>query len=229
MEFAMRFKQHYRKPRGEEEGEGNVDQDANDEVPVRQSWTIIKLIENSEITARNVTAAIQVPHFVAAVDPESFYYSLLLQYMSYSSEDELLRGFDSAKEAFKARENDLKQNCTMMDEFRQRDRQLENAFNQIHAYEILDANPADLLQEQEEFVEPIDNRMDDEQFNQALRAMNIGLQETLNLITRSISEQMGGINNRLQLFITGQAGTRLTDVTVNQSSRSVLYQESQRD
>jgi len=49
--------------------------------------------------------------------------------------------------------------------------------------------------------------MDDEQFNQALRAMNIGQQETSKLITRSISEQMGGSNNRLHLFITGQAGT----------------------
>lgn len=72
------------------------------------------------------------------------------------------------------------------------------------------ANPADLLQEQEEFVEKIENRMDDEQFNQALRAMNIVQQETLNLITRSISEQMGGSNNRLHLFITGQAATGKT-------------------
>ncbi|KAE9521618.1 hypothetical protein AGLY_017986 [Aphis glycines] len=33
MEFTMRFQPHYRKPRGEEESEGNVDQDANDKVP----------------------------------------------------------------------------------------------------------------------------------------------------------------------------------------------------
>jgi len=51
--------------------------------------------------------------------------------MPYRSEDELLRGFNSAKDTFKARENDMKQNCTMMDEFRQRGRQLENAFNRV--------------------------------------------------------------------------------------------------
>ncbi|KAF0715311.1 ATP-dependent DNA helicase [Aphis craccivora] len=62
LEFAMRFQPHYRKPRGE----GNVDQDANDEVPGRQRKTIIKLIDKSEIIARNVTAAVRVPYFVAA-------------------------------------------------------------------------------------------------------------------------------------------------------------------
>ncbi|XP_008184877.1 ATP-dependent DNA helicase PIF1-like [Acyrthosiphon pisum] len=58
--------------------------------------------------------------------------------------------------------------------------------------------------------------------------MNIGQQETLNLITRNISGQIGGSNNRLHLFITGQAGTvvkvgALSEVAARLVRRSTLH------
>ena len=96
-----------------------------------------------------------------------------------------------------------------MDEFRNRDRNLENAFNQIHAFEILDAEPA-ISQELEEEIELIDDRMDDEQFQQATRAMNLGQRETLSFVTQSVRDQMEGSQDRLRIFITGQAGTGKT-------------------
>ncbi|CAI6377469.1 unnamed protein product [Macrosiphum euphorbiae] len=57
MEFAMRFQPHYRKPRGEEEGEGNVDQDANDEVPVNFSLKSTDLGQGHTYQKRNVKSA----------------------------------------------------------------------------------------------------------------------------------------------------------------------------
>ncbi|KAJ9574962.1 hypothetical protein L9F63_007880, partial [Diploptera punctata] len=64
--------------------------------------------------------------------------SLLVQYLPYFSETELLQGFDNAKDAFLARENRLMEINSHMRQHRERDQQLGNAFNQINAFEILE-------------------------------------------------------------------------------------------
>lgn len=48
-----------------------------------------------------------------------------------------------------------------METFLQRDRQLENVFNQIHAFEILDAEPSKV---EEEIEDILDQQMDDTQY-----------------------------------------------------------------
>lgn len=80
------------------------------------------LTDNSKMVVRNKTAVVRVPYFVASTDPENFYYILLLQYMPYHLKQELLEEFNS-----------------IMEQFRQLNRQLQYAFDQIHAFEILDA------------------------------------------------------------------------------------------
>lgn len=88
----------------------------------------IKLVDSSKMIRRNTPACIRVPHFVATTDPEGYFYSLLLQYKPYRNEDELLEGFNTAREVFLAQEQQLKQMSAHMELYHERDRQLENAF-----------------------------------------------------------------------------------------------------
>ncbi|CAH2103861.1 unnamed protein product [Euphydryas editha] len=78
-----------------------------------------------------------LPYFVATSDPENYYYSLLLQYVPYRNESEFIVNHDTAAEPFLARESHLRVTNTSLEMYRERDRQLENAFNQIHGFEIL--------------------------------------------------------------------------------------------
>ncbi|XP_054706995.1 uncharacterized protein LOC129216803 [Uloborus diversus] len=211
MEFAMKFKPYYAKPQSKEFVEESIDIDVyNDNVPhKRKKKELITLMDNCKIEIRNVTAVVRVPYFVASTDPENFYYSLLLQYMPYRSEQELLEGFNSSKEAFLAREEALKRNSEQMEEYRERDRQLENAFNQAHAFEILDAEPLELQEDVDEEV--LEQQiMDDIQFQNAVQAMNLRQKDIFKYITSSIQDQLGGSQHRERLFITGQAGTGKT-------------------
>ncbi|GFY78069.1 ATP-dependent DNA helicase [Trichonephila inaurata madagascariensis] len=84
---------------------------------------------------RNVPAVVRVPYFVAASDPENYYYSLLLQYVPYRNKSELIVDCDTSRESFLAREFDLRATNARLEIFRECDRQLENAFNRIHAFE----------------------------------------------------------------------------------------------
>ncbi|CAI6374499.1 unnamed protein product [Macrosiphum euphorbiae] len=108
----MRFKSHYAKTQEEEEEE-SVDNDAYDDLAVRGRKKLITLTDNSKMVVRNKTAVVRVPYFVASTDPENFYYNLLLQYMPYHLEPELLEEFNSSKEAFMAREETLKRNSSV--------------------------------------------------------------------------------------------------------------------
>lgn len=118
------------------------------------------------MTIRNVPAVLRIPHFVVSADRENHWYSLLLQYMPYRSDSELLQDFDTVREAFLPHKEHLNKIGAHMQKFRERDRQLENAFNQAHAFQILDeAPPVDIEQEVEE--EPDEQAMSDEQFQSA--------------------------------------------------------------
>ncbi|GBP80548.1 hypothetical protein EVAR_39418_1 [Eumeta japonica] len=97
IEFAMLFEPHYAKVVSDTEE--NIDHDAYEEQPTTRR-PLITLLNKSKMVVRNIPAVVRVPYFIAASDPENFFYSLLLQYMPYRSETELLDGFDNAKAAF---------------------------------------------------------------------------------------------------------------------------------
>ncbi|KAL4721734.1 hypothetical protein ACJJTC_014267 [Scirpophaga incertulas] len=103
--------------------------------------------------------------------PESYYYSLLIQYMPYRNEAELLGEFNSARDAFLANEESLRQTNAYLEIYRERDRQLENAFVQVHAFQILEhAEPMELDHEEEVPYLP----MNEDQFLQAKQSMKCG-------------------------------------------------------
>ncbi|GFT54150.1 ATP-dependent DNA helicase [Nephila pilipes] len=110
---------------------------------------------------------------------------------------ELLERYPNSRDAFLDREEQL-----FGDE---RSNQLENAFRQAQALEILQ-NPEDYVPEEipEEEV-PVLN-MTDEQFRDAQNAMNVQQRELLNIITRGIENQMSGDSRRFLIFVTGGAG-----------------------
>ncbi|KAL3283669.1 hypothetical protein HHI36_006807 [Cryptolaemus montrouzieri] len=128
------------------------------------------------MTISNTPAVVRVPNFVAASDPESYYYSLLIQYKPYRNEAELLGEFNSARDAFLANEESLRQTNAYLEIYRERDRQLENAFAQVHAFQILEhAEPMELDHEEEVPYLP----MNEDHFLQAKQAMNAGQKEIL--------------------------------------------------
>lgn len=169
---------------------------------------LIILLDKSKMAVRNVPAVVRVPYFIVTSDPANFFYSLLLQYMPYRSETELLDGFDNAKDAFLDRENRLKEMSRHMRQFRERDQQLENAFNQVHAFEILE-QPEIINPEAEEEELP-EAEMSNDQFQRAQQAMNIDQRQLFILITESIKNQLNGDTKREKIFITGGAGTGKT-------------------
>lgn len=83
--------------------EKNIDADAY--VPQGQITRrlLIPLSDNTKMTIRNTPAVVRVSNFVAAPDSESYYNSLLLQYMPYRNESELVGEYNCAREAFIAR------------------------------------------------------------------------------------------------------------------------------
>lgn len=80
-----------------------------------------------------------------------------------------------------------------MCQFRERDQQLENAFNQVYAFEIL---------EQPEIINPkggeeelLVTEMSKDQFQRAQQAMNIDQRQLFIFITESIKNQFNGTLN----------------------------------
>lgn len=210
IDFAMLFEPQYRK-KPDDDAEGADDDAYEIEPELRTRRTTITLKNNKgKMVARKRPAVVRVPHFMVSNDPENYYYSLLLQYMPYRREIELIEEFDTAREAFLAREELLR--SRHIEIYRERDRQLENAFNQVHAFQVLENPPpiAEILEDQEEEV--VDNAMKDDQFQAAQRAMNMGQNEIFRRITRSIRDQMADSTDRERLFITGGAGTGKTFV-----------------
>ncbi|GLV40954.1 Pif1 DNA helicase [Carabus blaptoides fortunei] len=125
---------------------------------------------------------------------------------------ELLEVFYTARAAFLAREPHLRQTSEKMIIYRERDRQLENAFNQIHAFEILEQES---FQQDVEEKEVQEQHMNEDQFQTAQRDVFV-------YITQNILEQTNGSNDRLRLFINGNAGTGKTflfNLLKNQASR----------
>ncbi|GFQ82355.1 ATP-dependent DNA helicase [Trichonephila clavata] len=200
LEFAMLFEPHYEKSNQEPEECVDIYE------PERQTrQRLITLTDNSKMVIRNVPAVVRVPYFVAASDPENYYYSLLLQYVPFRNESELIVDYDTARYSFLVRESDLRATNARLEIFRERDRQLENAFNQIHAFEIL--NQEAQQENFEEELEMPEQHMTDDEFLYARRAMNVGQMDAFLFITRSVSEQLNNQSDeRLRLFITGNAG-----------------------
>ncbi|KAH9638034.1 hypothetical protein HF086_014895 [Spodoptera exigua] len=205
IEFAMLFEPHYTKPPDINEESIDTDAYAPHEQTTRRR--LITLTDNTKMTIRNTPAVVRVPNFVAASDPESYYYSLLIQYMPYRNETELLGEFNSARDAFLANEESLRQTNAYLEIYRERDRQLENAFAQVHAFQILEhAEPMELDHEEEVPYLP----MNEDQFSQAKQSMNARQKEIFTLVTQSIQNQMSGAEERLRIFFTGGAGVGKT-------------------
>lgn len=202
LEFAMLFEPYYKKSAAD--NEESIDAEMEDQSERRR---LISLTDNSKMVIRNVPTVVRVPFFMMHTDQENYFYSRLLQYVPYFNESELLEEFDSAREAFIAREAQLKETSRYMESFIERDQQLEDAFIQAHAFQLLD--PEENIEA--EFEEEIpDQNMTEEQFQAARNGMNPKQMELYNFVTNSIEEQLNGSENRVRLFVTGGAGTGKT-------------------
>ncbi|GBP80549.1 hypothetical protein EVAR_39419_1 [Eumeta japonica] len=95
-----------------------------------------------------------------------------------------------------------------MCQYRERDQQLENAFNQAHAFEILE-QPEIINPEVEEEELP-EREMSNDQFQRAQHAMNVDQRQLFIHITESIKNQLNGDIKREKIFVTGGAGTGKT-------------------
>ena len=76
----------------------------------------------SKIIIRNVLTVVRIPFFQMPLSPEDYFYSLLLQYVPFYSEDELIDEHNNTWEAFLAQ---LRQTNAHLKTYHARDRQLE--------------------------------------------------------------------------------------------------------
>ncbi|GBP44041.1 hypothetical protein EVAR_85195_1 [Eumeta japonica] len=93
-----------------------------------------------------------------------------------------------------------------MDAYLIRDQQLTAAFNQVHAFELLQ-DPIVENEDVEEAEMP-ETDMTNEQFQAVQQALNVEQRELYNTITASIQRQQQDESGaKLRYFITGGAGT----------------------
>ncbi|GFT89532.1 ATP-dependent DNA helicase [Nephila pilipes] len=131
---------------------------------------------------------------------------LLVQYVPFDKESELLERYPNSRDAFLDREKKFfGDENPFLSSIRERSNQLENAFCQAQALEILQ-NPKDYVPEEIPEEVPILNMMD-EQFRDAQNAMNEQQRELLNIITRGIENQMRRDSSRFLIFVTGVGKT----------------------
>lgn len=76
----------------------------------------------------------------------------------------------------------------------------------LDAFDILDQEEPQNL-EKDEAKEIFEPQLEETEFQRAQNAMNLGQREVLRRFTESIQAQQAGSNERLRLFITGNAGT----------------------
>jgi hypothetical protein len=221
-EFAMLFEPHYKKKYQDDDAAANVDGDDVEEEIMGNAGRVktIKLLDTTLMKVRKVPAVVRPVNFIMANEPEKYFFSLLLQYVPYYDESELLDVFENARDAFLAREDMLKETSKYMQTFRERDQQLEHALNQAHAFDILD-RPEDFVEAELEEEIP-DDGMTEEQFQSAMAAMNVKQREIYTVLTRHIRDELNGSEGRLRMFITGNAGCGKTftfNILKNQVNR----------
>ncbi|KAJ8685140.1 hypothetical protein QAD02_020933 [Eretmocerus hayati] len=135
LEFAIRFEPLFKNVNDED----LLDVDFDDDLDTGRRKRQIKLLEDKQMLIRTREAVVRVSYFTETENAEDYFYSMLVQYLPFRSGNELLFGYESAKDALLVREEKKAMN-EYMQLFRERDQQLENAFNQIHALE----NPSQL-------------------------------------------------------------------------------------
>lgn len=224
-EFAMFFEPYYNSRFDDEEE--NVDKDIDgDENEKRGKIKLIRLKDESAMKIRNKRAVVRVPRFSCDKDPESYYYSLLMQYKPFRQESELLQCFESAKDAFLACEEELKQKNEFMDIFRRRDKELEQAMTRAHAVLVFDDDVEPVNQENIDDVIDANGEdlMDDQTYQTAIKSMNLKQKELIQLITNYILAQLQSDPNYkpFRIFLTGNAGcgkTFIMKIAQNQAIR----------
>src|SRR6202042_534702 len=168
---------------------------------VHQNSRLLHLLDGTKMKIRSRPAVVRVPFFREADDPENYFYSLLAQYLPFHDEAQLLEGYDSPKDAFLAREVQLMASSAHLEIHRARDRQLDNAINQVNAFIQL-ADPViddddinDIDQGGDNDVRPSEN-----DFQSSLVKMNVGQRDLFNFITQSIEKQLAGSSERVKMF-----------------------------
>lgn len=101
LEYAMLFKLQAKRRHDQDEDEDLEDYfDAidSDENILPKTLKYITLQNNQRMAIRNVPAAVRTYTFNVSYDPEGYYYSLMMQYIPFRNEDELMKGYETARE-----------------------------------------------------------------------------------------------------------------------------------
>lgn len=165
-EFAMLFEAYYKKTQVFDDDENGDEEIHRDISSSKIKNKLITLKDNTKMRARNQPAVLSFPHFNLSKDRENYYYSMLVQHIPFRNEKDLLVNHLSAEAAFLHNEPTLRDNNTRMELYRQRDQELENAFNQLNAFQQLEEYvPTENEQHEEEL--PCPTAMSNEEFTNA--------------------------------------------------------------
>ncbi|XP_045778745.1 uncharacterized protein LOC123876493 [Maniola jurtina] len=198
-------------------------EDNNESAPI-----ITLLNRMGRMKKRSKPAVLRTRYYTAVSDPEAYYYSLLVAHCPFRAEEELLTGYDNAKEAFLAKRNTLRplqRNCSieLMNRWEEeiqdaiRRVTVENAAElcvnnvntDLEQPNILDPEThiyMDIPDVDNNVTDPIDTVMADEDFLREVQRLNIDQRRLFSLISQKLGNDCTN-TSALRLFITGGAGS----------------------
>ncbi|KAI2807366.1 hypothetical protein BLOT_009331 [Blomia tropicalis] len=101
---------------------------------------LITLTDKKKIILRKRPAVIHVPYFSLLRNPTDYCYSMLMQFIPFRSENELIKGFGDEILAFDAKKDQLKDATNYMKQYYQIGSELEDALRQLNAFDLIDPN-----------------------------------------------------------------------------------------
>lgn len=194
-----------------------------------QNRRLITLLDNmGRMRKRTRPAILQTRYFTLASNPEAYYYSLMITHIPFRAEAALLDGFNSAKEAFWAKKDQLRplQGGFDAETMIRWENEIQQAISRIVAENlvggIVDKYNGDLndnfdhglLDDGDHILiddfgdDPTDIGMPDDEFETAVASLNMSQRQ----LFQNISRKLLGLSNpdALLVFITGGAGTGKT-------------------
>ncbi len=193
---------------------------------ISQLQYIILLDGKGKMKERNRHAILRTCHFTPTSDPENYYYSLLETHLPFCHENELLSGFQNAREAFYEKCEHLKPTRPHInvEQFATIELELNEAIRKIVAKNLANNLQQNIPQEQnvndndilitvtddiseDDLQQLQNNKTEDRFFEKAVQSLNIQQKSLFSIVSEKL---LNDDREQVLMFITGGAGSGKT-------------------
>lgn len=207
--FAMWYEPCYNRSQELDHDAGDEDAfEETEEQRGRGSESRITLQNGQRMKKRTRAAIVKTPSFSVTRNAEDYFYHLLLMYLPFRSESELLEGFPSAVAAFEARQEQLQNTLETLRPLRNLARELEIAIEHLETLDNENAQPPQNHEVEIDLPETNEPQFTENDFTNNRQALNIEQRRLFQFVSMQINREIHGENPRpLRIFVTGSAGT----------------------